>query len=512
MAIDNRRAIGVTAAASLVVLLAAAVAGTSGAQPRSAVQEPFALQPGPATAFVEAALVLGDPRPCIPEAGQRTCDATRTALWNGDARAWDARGVTDPDAVFVQTVILRVNAGDPGAISNIARILGWPYLKVTRVRFGGADVAAVTNLGGGPQDMTGWTLRSPARNLAFRFPDGFVMQPGEERTVCGLCVPSCPLPATGPCDPDAFQLGFRMTDVFPDDAGRVVLFYDALNLPGDDTMYSADPNNQPPPPNLQGVREAGDPSQSDPISFVLTVPRPEVAAGEPVHFEMLLRNLTGQTQRLNLPSGQDFDIIVTDEAGHEVWRWSHDRFFTQVFRMLTLEPRGQRVFRASWDQRDNDGQPVLPGRYQATAELAAVERIPASPVGFTIVAPGQSGRAQDYAGLVAGLRAAGSPVEETGPVSSPILGGVLRSLRIGTEMLQVHEYASASEAMADAARLSPDGSTYRRGPTGPIVNVDWIAPPHIYRSGRIIVVYVGRDTALLRLLEALLGPQIAGGS
>jgi hypothetical protein len=203
---------------------------------------------------VEAALTMADPRPCIPEPLQHACDASRSALWFGQEQAWAARGVTDADARFNETVVFRVRAGDPAAIRNIARILGTPYLKVTRVRFAGADFAEVTNLGGGAQAMTGWTLRSPERGLVFRFPDGFVLQPGQSQVICGFCPPSCPMRADGPTDcpvPTAFQRGFGTTDVFPDGGGRVVLYYDALELLGDDTRYSADPTNQPPPPNLQ---------------------------------------------------------------------------------------------------------------------------------------------------------------------------------------------------------------------------------------------------------------------
>src|SRR5579884_3153643 len=54
--------------------------------------------------FTTAALNLAEERPCIPEPGQARCDATRDALWNGKADAWAARGVTDPDARFNETV------------------------------------------------------------------------------------------------------------------------------------------------------------------------------------------------------------------------------------------------------------------------------------------------------------------------------------------------------------------------------------------------------------------------
>ena len=298
-------------------------------------------------------------------------------------------------------------------------------------------------------------------------------------------------------------------DALPDDAGRVVLFYDALDLPGDETLYSADPNNQPPPPNLQGVRTVGDPNQRGPLAFILTTSKPVWAVGEPVAFEMLLQNLSDEPQQVDLPSGQDFDITVTDEAGREVWRWSSGRFFTQVFRSLTLQPREQRTYRAEWDQRDAEGRAAPPGRYQATAVFASTDRLASNPVSFTIAAGGQGQRPQNYAVLVDALRASGATAEDTGPVNSPILGGEVRSLRVNGETLQVFEYANEADAATDAARLSPDGTTYR-GPNR-VIAVDYIAPPHVYRSGRIIVIYAGRDASLPRLLETLLGPQVAGG-
>lgn len=137
------------------------------------------------------------------------------------------------------------------AISNVARLLGWPYVKVTRLRFVFDEFVEVTNLGGGAQDIGGWTLRSP-RGTAFTFPAGTVLQPGGRCTVytgparnnpTGECLMRTPPPP--PRD--------RPGGHWPDDAGEVVLFYDALNLLADDTFYSADPNNQPPPPNLQLV-------------------------------------------------------------------------------------------------------------------------------------------------------------------------------------------------------------------------------------------------------------------
>ena len=214
--------------------------------PRNVVQVPLTLQVR--GRYVESALNLADPRPCIPEAGEQTCTTARAALWNGDEAAWRARGVADPDARFNETVVFRVRAGDPATVAAIARILGAPYLQVTRLLFAGSlpgqtdEFIEIANLGGGAQDMTGWSVRSPARNLRLPFTPGFVMRPGQScRIFTGILRGNV-------CG----EMQFRATDVWPDGGGVAVLFYDALALPGAETRYSADPENQPPPPNLQG--------------------------------------------------------------------------------------------------------------------------------------------------------------------------------------------------------------------------------------------------------------------
>jgi hypothetical protein len=199
--------------------------------------------PPAAGAFTEAFLDVADPRPCMPA----PCDASRTALWNGDADAWAAQGVTDPDDRFGRIIVMRVQAGEPSVISNIARILGNPYLQITRLHFGGSGAdewIEISNLGGGPQDMSGWIVRSPATGAVARFPDGFSMSANQ----------SCRVYSSGTKSDSCGNAAFNGGDMWPDAGGEVVLFYEALALPGADRRYSADPNNQPAEPDLQGVR------------------------------------------------------------------------------------------------------------------------------------------------------------------------------------------------------------------------------------------------------------------
>jgi hypothetical protein len=131
---------------------------------------------------------------------------------------------------------------------------------------------------------------------------------------------------------------------------------------------------------------------------------------------------------------------------------------------------------------------------------------------------GLAGRAQatafGYSDLLAALRAHGAAVQESGKASTLTFQGTGHGVTVNGAAIEVHEYSAALAAQLDAARVSKDGATFSRGiwPLGgQAVTVDWIAPPHHYRKGRVIVTYVGRDTSVLDLLTSVLGPQFAGG-
>jgi hypothetical protein len=109
--------------------------------------------------------------------------------------------------------------------------------------------------------------------------------------------------------------------------------------------------------------------------------------------------------------------------------------------------------------------------------------------------------------LVEALRAAGATVEPDGPVSQPFFDVPGRLLRVNGADVQVYAYPDEAAAAAAAGRITPDGSGL--GPPTP-TRITWIAPPHFYRSGRLIVLYVGDDPDILNLLGRVLGPPFAG--
>lgn len=72
------------------------------------------------------------------------------------------------------------------------------------------------------------------------------------------------------------------------------------------------------------------------------------------------------------------------------------------------------------------------------------------------------------------------------------------------ETVQVFEYDSAETMESDAVLVSADG-----GSIGTSM-VNWVATPHFYKKGRILVLYLGDTAETLELLESVLGPQFAG--
>ena len=122
-----------------------------------------------------------------------------------------------------------------------------------------------------------------------------------------------------------------------------------------------------------------------------------------------------------------------------------------------------------------------------------------------------SGPVRDQVSLIDTLRGKNVTVDITGTISQPFLkapsgtavrisGGPLTT----AADVQLFEYDSASAASADAQKISSDGSGTAT------TKISWVGPPHFFLKGRVMVLYVGSDPAVLTLLQSLLGPQFAG--
>ena len=153
----------------------------------------------------------------------------------------------------------------------------------------------------------------------------------------------------------------------------------------------------------------------------------------------------------------------------------------------------------------NPAAPVVAPAATSTAPPAATEGITET-VPDPETEPAASGEAavEDLAGLVAALEAAGATVEAAGEIQQPFFGPKGQVLKVNGADVQVFEYPEAAVVAHDANQVASDGSSI-----GTQVMM-WMATPHFYKSGKLIVLYVGDEAAVTALLTSALGPQFAG--
>lgn len=111
----------------------------------------------------------------------------------------------------------------------------------------------------------------------------------------------------------------------------------------------------------------------------------------------------------------------------------------------------------------------------------------------------------DTVTLMQALIAAGARVAPGGQAAQPFMPVPARLLDVNGASVQVFELPDEATARAIAARIAPDASSI-----GPI-SISWLAPPHFFRAGRSIVLYVGDDARVLADLQSVLGDPIARG-
>jgi hypothetical protein len=119
-------------------------------------------------------------------------------------------------------------------------------------------------------------------------------------------------------------------------------------------------------------------------------------------------------------------------------------------------------------------------------------------------APTESPAVEAQASFIAALQAAGATVEVGDSISQPFFSPEGKVIKVNGADVQVFEYESAGAMEDEASQVAPDG-----GSIGTSM-ASWIDAPHFYKTGRVLVLYVGSDQTILDLLEKVMGPQFAG--
>ena len=119
-----------------------------------------------------------------------------------------------------------------------------------------------------------------------------------------------------------------------------------------------------------------------------------------------------------------------------------------------------------------------------------------SPTGAPVV--------ENQASLLAALQAAGATASVGDSVVQDFFTPEGKVIKLNGQDLQVFEYETSEAMEAEASQVAPDG-----GSVGTSIMM-WMDAPHFYKTGRIIVLYIGSDQAILDVLDKVIGPQFAG--
>lgn len=90
-----------------------------------------------------------------------------------------------------------------------------------------------------------------------------------------------------------------------------------------------------------------------------------------VIFDFELVNNFPVAKELQFGSGQQFEVVITDERGEEVYRFSDGKFFTMALIYKTIQSGETLKWQDSWDLTNKEGKKLTTGEYQAEIIILA---------------------------------------------------------------------------------------------------------------------------------------------
>lgn len=105
-------------------------------------------------------------------------------------------------------------------------------------------------------------------------------------------------------------------------------------------------------------------------------------AEKPIATVLQLATTSPDGIRLKFPSGQEFEAVLRDSSGNDLWRWSDGQLFTQGFHERTVS--------GSWSVPLSIPRPTLPGPYEIQAWLTTTS--PSFATSLPVVVTGDAGQ------------------------------------------------------------------------------------------------------------------------
>jgi hypothetical protein len=84
-----------------------------------------------------------------------------------------------------------------------------------------------------------------------------------------------------------------------------------------------------------------------------------VSVDQSVALSLHVTNVADHSVELDFPNGQTHDFVVLDSSGHELWRWSNGRMFTQALQNKLLGSTETVTYEEQWDPHSLHGDFTL---------------------------------------------------------------------------------------------------------------------------------------------------------
>ncbi|HEY0634700.1 MAG TPA: BsuPI-related putative proteinase inhibitor, partial [Gammaproteobacteria bacterium] len=113
-------------------------------------------------------------------------------------------------------------------------------------------------------------------------------------------------------------------------------------------------------------------------------PATSFAQGEEITTVLEIKNGSPETKTLNFASSKQYDFVLKNGNGAEVWRWSNNQAFTQALSSYELAPGESRVITVQWNQVvGEDGTLLAAGDYTLVADDLGIDDAPTQALSIT---------------------------------------------------------------------------------------------------------------------------------
>jgi len=113
---------------------------------------------------------------------------------------------------------------------------------------------------------------------------------------------------------------------------------------------------------VSGCGRGNGKASNQPLEYWLETPA-RVRVGEIAPLRLRVKNNTKKLIELSLGGRPAHNFSAANSKGALVWEWLHNQIVQDILEIRMLAPGEELIFKAEWNQRDNDGNAVATGTY-----------------------------------------------------------------------------------------------------------------------------------------------------